>query len=234
MKLVTIQRKRKEEEMKTIQEKIATQNKKLSKFQDGYTISETGSLVDELNSSYRFENGLAILRFVIKNNVAMKMLDFMNKVGFFSSLKNNQSLRDISMHGNKKEEEEKKENEEKVDKIKKQKEELILNKEKQEKIKEESDKEDDENDDTFIKLEPMNGDIVQIDRSKLVEYDMFYKEQFFKNEAFKYDVDNIEDKETAAINKEMRKLDTKRRLLEKQKIREVNKLKGFDVTELDE
>ena len=56
---------------------------------------------------------------------------------------------------------------------------------------------------------------------------MFYKEKFFKNEVFKYDVDNIADKEIADINKEMIKSDTKRRLLEIKKLREVKKLKGF-------
>ena len=46
-----------------------------------------------------------MIEFVIKNNKAMKMLDFMNKFGFYDALKNYQSLRDITIHGNKKEEE---------------------------------------------------------------------------------------------------------------------------------
>ena len=102
LKLVAIQRKRREEEMKSIQEKIAIQNRKLAKIQDGFTISDTESLGDEYNSKYRVENGLAILRFVVKNNIAMKMLEFMNKLGFFDNFKNFQSLRDITIHGNKK------------------------------------------------------------------------------------------------------------------------------------
>ena len=153
LKLVAIQRKRREEEMKSIQEKIAIQNRKLAKIQDGFTISDTESLGDEYNSKYRVENGLAILRFVVKNNIAMKMLEFMNKLGFFDNFKNFQSLRDITIHGNKKkkeEEEKKKEKEkekEKTEQLKKHKEKLILSKEKQERIKEESDEEEDENTD---------------------------------------------------------------------------------------
>ena len=236
LKLVAIQRKRREEEMKILQEKIIIQNKKLAKIQEGYAISETASIGDEYKSTYRIENGLTMLRFVIKNNIAMKMLEFMNKFGFFDNFKNYQSLRDITIHGKRKDEEEEKMKEKEIkEKIKKHNE-LISNKEKQDKVKEEFDEEEEksENDDTFIKLQPPDGYYVKIDRSKLVEYDIFYKEQFFKNEVFKYDVDNIEDPEIADINKEMKKLDTKRKLLEKQKIREVNKLKGLDVTELDE
>ena len=50
--------------------------------------------------------------------------------------------------------------------------------------------------DTFIqqdKLEDIEKD--KVDKSQLVEYDAFYKEQFFKNEVFNYDVRDIKDKE---------------------------------------
>ena len=46
---------------------------------------------------------------------------------------------------------------------------------------------------------------------------MYDKEQFFKNEIFKYGANNIEGKEIAEINKERRKLDTKRKLPKKNK-----------------
>ena len=132
LKLVAIQRKRREEEMKSLQEKIAIQNKKLAKIQDGYTISETASLADDYNSKYIIENGLAIIRFVVKNNIALKMLEFMNKFGFFDNFKNYQSLRDITIHGKRKDEEEEKQKEKEIkEKIRKHNE-LILNKEKQE------------------------------------------------------------------------------------------------------
>ena len=167
---------------------------KLSKNQEGYTISEIASIGDEYNFTHRIENGLAMIEFVIKNNKVMKMLELVNKFRSYDSLKNDQSLRGITIHGNKKEEEEKNTKRKRKSRInRKSKEALILNIEKQERLKEESDKEKDENDDTFIRLEPVNGDTVQIDRSKLVEYDMFYKEEFLKNEVFKNDVDNIED-----------------------------------------
>ena len=85
------------------------------------------------------------------------------------------------------------------------------------------------NDDTFIKLAPMDDLLEPIDKSQLVEYDKFYKELFFKNEVFHYDVDNIQDKEITQINKEMTKLDIKRRLTEKKKLKEVNALKGKEI-----
>ena len=73
-----------------------------------------------------------------------------------------------------------------------------------------------------------------VDKSQLVEYDLFYKEQFFKDEVFKYDIENIQDKEEKEISKEMTKLDCKRRLTEKKKLKEVNELKGLDTMELQE
>ena len=72
----------------------------------------------------------------------------------------------------------------------------------------------------------------KVDKSQLVEYDLFYKEQFFKNEVFLYDVENIEDKVEAEIEKEMSRLDVKRKLIEKKKLKEVNDLKKLDTTEL--
>ncbi len=74
-----------------------------------------------------------------------------------------------------------------------------------------------QDDATFIQMERI-GDIDQpVDKSQLVEYDLFYKEQFFKNDVFKYDVNNIEDREEKEINREMHKLDLKRKLIAKKK-----------------
>ena len=70
-----------------IQEKIAIQNKKLAKISVGYVISETSSIGDEYKSTYRIENGVVMIEFVIKNNITMKMLEFMSKFGFYYSLK---------------------------------------------------------------------------------------------------------------------------------------------------
>ena len=113
----------------------------------------------------------------------------------------------------------------------------LTEKEKEEEVKieeiEEYSLDDDEfKEDSFIKL---NRDInyeVKANNSQLDEYDLFYKEQFFRNELFRYDVADIQDKEEKDINKQMNKLDCKRRLTAKKKLKEVNDLKGLDTTEL--
>ena len=86
---------------------------------------------------------------------------------------------------------------------------------------------------TFIQLDRLGDIDMPVDKSQLVEYDLFYKEQFFKNDVFKYDVNNIEDKEEKEINREMHKLDVKRKLIAKKKEKEVNALKGLDTEDLD-
>ena len=90
-----------------------------------------------------------------------------------------------------------------------------------------------EEEDNFIQTERLSYTNQTIDKSQLVEYDLFYKEQFFKNDVFKYDVNNIEDKEEKEINREMHKLDVKRRLIAKKKEKEVNILKGLDIEDLE-
>ena len=90
-----------------------------------------------------------------------------------------------------------------------------------------------EEEDNFIQTERLSYNNQTIDKSQLVEYDLFYKEQFFKNDVFKYDVNNIEDKEEKEINREMHKLDVKRRLIAKKKEKEVNILKGLDIEDLE-
>ena len=79
----------------------------------------------------------------------------------------------------------------------------------------------------------MDGINKPVDKNQLVEYDLFYKEQFFKNDVFKYDVNEIEDKEEKEINREMHKLDVKRRLIAKKKEKEVNDLKGLITEDLE-
>ena len=87
--------------------------------------------------------------------------------------------------------------------------------------------------DTFIKMNHL-GDIPKdkVNKSQLVEYDAFYKEQFFKNEVFNYDVEDIKDKEVEEINHEMNKLEAHRKLLEKRKEKDAQEKKGLDTTEL--
>ena len=91
----------------------------------------------------------------------------------------------------------------------------------------------DDNEDSFMKLKRVEDINIPIDKSQLVEYDLFYKEQFFTNDVFKYDVNSIEDKEEKEINREMHKLDVKRRLIAKKKEKEVLDLKGSDTNDLD-
>ena len=86
--------------------------------------------------------------------------------------------------------------------------------------------------DSFIELKEKVYDKA-VDKSQLVEYDLFYKEQFFKNEVFLYDVENIEDKVEAEIKKEMNRLEIKRKLIEKKKLKEVNDLKKLDTKDLE-
>ena len=72
------------------------------------------------------------------------------------------------------------------------------------------------------------------DKINLAEYDLTYKEQFFKDQLFTYDVENIKDKETEKINKEMNKLDIKRKIKEKKKLKEVNEMKGLNTDKLQD
>ena len=96
----------------------------------------------------------------------------------------------------------------------------------------ELDEEDDsDKEDNFIRSKDKEYN-QKVDKSQLVEYDLFYKEQFFKNEAFLYDADNIEDKVEAEIEKEMNRLEVKRKLIEKKKLKEVNILKKMDTSDL--
>ena len=98
---------------------------------------------------------------------------------------------------------------------------------------EDDESEKSEKSDSFIHIERL-GDIKKpVDKSQLVEYDLFYKEQFFKNDVFKYDVNNIQDKEVEEINHEMNKLAAKRKLIAKKKEKDVQASKGLDTEEID-
>ena len=95
---------------------------------------------------------------------------------------------------------------------------------------------DDSNaEDTFIQMDRL-GDIEKdkVNKSQLVEYDAFYKEQFFKNELFNYDVEDIKDKEVEEINHEMNKLEAHRKLLAKRKEKDAQEKKGLNTTELQQ
>ena len=241
LELIEIQMKRRELEMKTIEEQINKQNMKYSKLYDGESVSNTNSIVSDLNPNIQIENGLELLKFIFKNNLSFKKLNFLELFINYSKnkkeekpnagptpVRTSKKRRTQKMMSKKGTMREKDKKEIEKEKEKEKKEQEI------EEIDEYSFNEDhDQYDDTFIKLNHFKEMDKPVDKSQLVEYDLFYKEQFFKNEVFKYDVENIQDKEEKEIDKEMNKLDCKRRLTEKKKLKEVNDLKGLDTTELE-
>ena len=238
--LINSQKKKREYQMKILDEQINKQNEKYSKLYDGKSVSNTESIEEDLNPQARIENGFALLVFIFKNNLAFKKLHFLenflylypkrigdnNEVGPVRSDRKKRTRRLTKKlnthHGDKKKDKDKEKEKEEEQQQFEEIEEFSINEER------------DQFDDNFIKLNHFKEMDKPVDKSQLVEYDLFYKEQFFKDEVFKYDVENIEDKEEKEINKEMNKLDCKRRLTEKKKLKEVNDLKGIDTTELDE
>ena len=56
--------------------------------------------------------------------------------------------------------------------------------------------------------------LLKNEKINLVEYDSFYKEQYFKNDLFIDDVDIIKDEEVEKIKKEINKLEIKQKLKE--------------------
>ena len=73
---------------------------------------------------------------------------------------------------------------------------------------------------------------VEADKSQLMEYDKFYKEQFFKNDVFNFEYDNIHDREEEEIKKDVARMEIKKKLKEKKKLKDVNALKGMDTDDL--
>ena len=233
LNLVDMQKKKRESQMKIIEEQINKQNEKYSKLNGGESVSNTESIVGELDPKDKIENGFALLAFIFKNNLAFNKLFFLEKFEAFFSKKEDASYPFRS---------EKRRRTKRVTKkkttfreeLKKEKEKEKVNEEVEEIEECSSNDEEKQFDDTFIKQRDIKEMVKPVDKSQLVEYDLFYKEQFFKDEVFKYDVENIQDKEEKEINKEMNKLDCKRRLTEKKKLKEVNDLKGLDTSELQE
>ena len=139
-----------------------------------------------------------------------------------------EKLKDISLVA---EELEKSKNEEEKEE---EEEEEGEEKEEKEEVKEEE-KEDDESQNFIRTPEEINGEQSLIQQKKnLFEYDIFYKEEFLRNEVFKYDAGSIKDKEVEKINKEINKLEIKRKLNEKKKEKEVKEKQGIETKELQE
>ena len=235
IKIVDLQTKRRQEEMRLIEDQLNIQNDKYKKYKEGLDVSGTNSEIEiDLNPEMKIENGLAFLSHFYKNHLIMLEYDFV--VNFYRSIgyvfENKAEIEKEKMR---------------IKRFERKNTTRQMGTKKNKKNEELSEtgliddveysygnvSEEDSLEDTFIQVDRV-GDIHKpIDKSQLVEYDRFYKEQFFKNEVFKYDVDNIQDKEVQEINHEINKLDVKRRLTEKKKLKEVNVLKGLDVTDLE-
>ena len=63
--------------MKNLDEQLTKQNEKFSRLYEGESVSNTESILDDINPQTQIENGLAILSFVFKNNLAFKKLNFL-------------------------------------------------------------------------------------------------------------------------------------------------------------
>ena len=261
---INLQTKKQFEEMKIIDDQIHKQKNKFKSLQDGLNVSITDSnisfsfdlkesikngldILDKYYKNYMNKMRKRILKYLIRNAKKKKSIKFKSKFsqkisGGASNKLSRNNLDKIKM---------KYQSEKGLDKLKnslhhhhhhlpsEQYQKQNKNEE-EEKIKEESSffeddgSENSENDDTFIQIERL-GDIKKpVDKSQLVEYDLFYKEQFFKDDVFKYDVNNIQDKEVKEINHEMNKLEAKRKLIAKKKEKDAQASKGLDTTELDE
>ena len=243
--MLDTQRQKKREMIKNIETQIQKQNqkimdKKLKINKDKDSLSSMSMSNISLESKTDIKNGLEILVFTLLKNVKNKKIDFFTRLmgkrtvkkyfrkrsskkqiftatytGKLSKKKmqENHHMRNIKNNNQIKE----KESENKsVSYI-----ELIL----------EDESETNTEDDIFIKMKELEYK-KPIDKSQLVEYDSFYKQQFFKNELFLYDVENIEDKVEAEIKKEMNRLEIKRKLIGKKKLKEVNDLNKLDTTDL--
>ena len=87
-------------------------------------------------------------------------------------------------------------------------------------------------DNTLTESEKIDEQHIQVDKSELMEYDKFYKEQFFKTDVFNFDL-NDKDKEEEEITKDVSRMEIKKKMKEKMKLKKVNLSKGLDVTDLD-
>ena len=247
IKMLDMQKLRKQEMIQNIESKIEKQTKKLEKILNKNN-QETESLVSSersmsinnisLESKSDIESGVEILIFVISKNISKLKMRFFHYILQKIEEKKNKGLKKKSIKGRRFTTM----NSRKLSKKKLQELNLFIKNYKLDEKKEEDsstvtkiiDLEEDDalREDSFIELKEKVYDKA-VDKSQLVEYDLFYKEQFFKNEVFLYDVENIEDKVEAEIKKEMNRLEIKRKLIEKKKLKEVNDLKKLDTKDLE-
>ena len=248
---VNFKSKRRFEEMKIIEDQLDKQKKKFNNIKEGIEVSETDSNISfNIDDNFLIKNGFERLSSII-SKILIPLKRQLIKYIIRGPAKKRTTRKSVMLFSEKKLLEEAFEKASKKDireslkhptskgksKILEDLEQLKEKEFQQSEIKEESSYLEDGNsevEETFIQTDRI-GDIDKpVDKSQLVEYDLFYKEQFFKNDVFKYDVNNIQDKEVQEINHEMNKLDAKRRLIEKKKERDVQASKGLDTKELEE
>ena len=218
------------EEIKIRESERTKSNEKITPFKKN-SKKEINNLFNDKKKSKikdikpKLEKFIEKLKYIYINNLKSK------KLNFFVNLKQT-TIEEFHKRGNKKRTTKKKRTQKMQ--VKKGTVREIIKKEKEqenkkiEEIDEYSfdDEEQLEEQETFINVNnDANYDKLIKTNSQLDEYDLFYKEQFFRNELFRYDVENIQDKEEEDINKQMNKLDCKRRLTAKKKLKEVNDLK---------
>ena len=232
LKMMNKQKQKKQEIIDNIDILIQKQNKKLEKSinhaPESLISSESSITLQNLSLEPKtnLENGIEILNFTILNNFES------NKMIFFSIFFQNLKKIKISKKRNRKFTKKitRQISSKRIDESKFYQKNPMLSRNVTNII--ELDEEDDsDKEDNFIRSKDKEYN-QKVDKSQLVEYDLFYKEQFFKNEAFLYDADNIEDKVEAEIEKEMNRLEVKRKLIEKKKLKEVNILKKMDTSDL--
>ena len=213
LKMMNRQKQKKQEIIDNIDVLIQKQNKKLEKSinhgPESLISSESSITLQNLSLEPKsnLENGIEILNFTILNNYES------NKIYFFSIFFQNLKKIKNSKKKNKifKKKITRKISTKRIDESKYLKDNPMINRSVTNII--ELDEEDDsDKEDNFIRSKDEEYG-QKVDKSQLVEYDLFYKEQFFKNEVFLYDADNIEDKVEAEIQKEMGRLEVKRKLL---------------------
>ena len=253
---VNLQTKRRFEEMKIIDEQLDKQKLKFKKINEGLDVSITDSNISKsLDIALSIENGLDIMIDLYTHHIKLIKIKVINilkslpkkrKIKKYESFvhkskqngidrlskkdvgKIHQSEKGLSKNLKNIEYHHHDHHHQEIEKVKEV-----------EEVPEENSSEfedenrDSQNEDTFIKINGIEKKECKVDKSQLVEYDLFYKEQFFKNDVFKYDVINIQDKEAKEINHEMNKLDVKRRLIAKKKEKDVQVSKGLDTQEID-
>jgi hypothetical protein len=197
IRMIENQRRKKKETIQNIDTKIKDQNKKLEESINNNSLpeslisSEKSMSLANISLDSNIENGLEILDFIISNYILNHKINFF--CNFIEKFVPKKSFKKKISKGKKYRRKYSTKFSKKMD-DKKFKGNINMSYTIIDLGKDESEVESD----NYI----LNKDSEynkKVDKSQLVEYDLFYKEQFFKNEVFLYDVENIEDKFEAEI-----------------------------------